>query len=87
VLFAQGFHYTAQMMSVILPDIDWATTPLAAPSVLTEAGESQFVSAYGKYRRRSLAEKRAIAKTDMCADTAVCDWKHGHDDFDLPCCH
>eukprot|EP00962_Isochrysis_galbana_P052177 scaffold23570_cov112-Isochrysis_galbana.AAC.7 len=83
----QGFHYTAQMMSVILPDIDWATTPLAAPSVLTEAGESQFVSAYGKYRRRSLAEKRAIAKTDMCADTAVCDWKHGHDDFDLPCCH
>eukprot|EP00967_Tisochrysis_lutea_P068813 scaffold90272_cov26-Tisochrysis_lutea.AAC.2 len=72
-------------MSLILPDIDWATTPLAAPSELTEAGESLFVSAYGKYRRRSLAEKRAIAKTDVCAD--ACDWKHGHDDYDLPCCH
>jgi hypothetical protein len=79
---AQGFHYAAQMYSVILPDIDWATTPLAARNDLSEEAESMFLTAYGKYRRRrSLAEKT----DNVCAE--ACEWEHGHDDYEKPCCH
>jgi hypothetical protein len=84
----KGFHYTAQMMSMILPEIDWETTTLASPTEadITEESEANFVTAFGKYRRRrSLSQTHTLARADTCAD--ACDWHNGHDDYEHPCCH
>merc|ERR1711953_567899 len=50
-----GFYYTAQTMMVIVPDIDFATTPFAAPTSVEDTG--LFATAYGKYRRLHIMDE------------------------------
>merc|ERR1712165_94030 len=45
-----GFYYSAQMMYIEVPEIDWATTTLAAPAPSTRR-ELSASKHYGKFRR------------------------------------
>ncbi len=76
-----GFYYTAQAMLVIVPDINFATTTLAAPESVSDTGF--FATAYGKYRRR--LSYTPIGQHPNCMESSS--WETASEtEFDHPGC-
>jgi len=74
-----GFYYSAQMMSVEVPTIDWETTSLAAPVPTERRSLAEASKHYGKFRRG--LKKAAV---ENCFE--VGEWTAMYDEFDHEGC-